>query len=218
MEQSSRAPTLGYKGDRQTVRHRSHRYYRQRVAASRSTNEGAGQKDLAVSMDTPIPTPFDIIDPNPGALVPTSLTWILLLVIALLGALITLLRSRKPGPAKIHRTLQRLLVEIRQAADTYSRPSDLDRIIRLAKRIISPYLDADAASLTATELRQVSHSFKTKHDESKDVIAAGLAALADLEDLAYAPNDTAPQSIRAKELVVALISRLESLVKGVRPL
>ena len=140
-------------------------------------------------MNTPIPTPFDIIDPGPGAVVPTSLTWIILLALGVLGALITLLRSRQPGPAKIYRTLDKLLVEIHQAANTSSHANDLDRIIRLAKRIISPYLDVDAVSLTSTELRQLSQSFKTKHEESTGAIAAGLTALADLEDLAYAPNE-----------------------------
>lgn len=169
-------------------------------------------------METPIPTPFDIIEPGPGALVPTGMAWILLLSVSILIASVSLLRSRKPGPAKIYRALEKLLSEIKQATDSLSRQGDLERIIRLAKRIISPYLETEAASLTSTELRHLSESYKAKHQEATDAIAAGLTALADLEDLAYAPNSSNDQPDKRRDLVATLISRLESLVRGVKPI
>lgn len=169
-------------------------------------------------METPIPTPFDIISPGPGPLVPTSLAWVLLLAFGLLGAGIALVRSRRPGPAKIYRALQRLLHEIKQVANKCSSTSDLERIIRLSKRILSPYLDGDAASLTSTELKALSQSYKSRHQVSSDAIAASLAALADLEDLTYAPNDYSQLISREKELTASLVSRLESLIREVKPI
>jgi hypothetical protein len=111
-----------------------------------------------------------------------------------------------------------LLQEIKQVADKCSSTSDLERIIRLSKRILSPYLDGDAASLTSTELKELSLSYKARHQVSSDSIAASLASLAELEDLTYAPTDPLQKTNRERELLDALVNRLESLVKEVKPI
>jgi hypothetical protein len=132
-------------------------------------------------METPLPTPFDIIDPGPGQLVPTGLAWIFLFAVAALVGLIIALRSRRPVPKNIYKTLTRLVHELKQAADSGNKTSDLDLIIRLARRIVSPYLEDDATSLTSDELRIRSQTIRAKKLESLDSLACALSTLADLE-------------------------------------
>jgi hypothetical protein len=169
-------------------------------------------------METPIPTPFDIIDPGPGQLVPTSFAWLLLFTLAALAGLILALRSRRPAPKNIYRTLTRLVHELKKAADSGDKTADLDRIIRLARRIVSPYLEDDATSLTSDELRIKSQTIRAKKLESLDSLAGALSTLADLEEFAYAPKGRRNGGDKLDDLVKLLVDTLEQHVRRYKPI
>jgi hypothetical protein len=168
-------------------------------------------------MNTPIPTPFDIIDPGPGALVPTGLAWIALLAGALGVLLYIVYRRRIPGANSIHATLRGLLDELRAAAAQPGSVQNLERVIRLARRILTPYTSEELATMSCSELRSMSATLSTGADAAAASLSTLLGQLAELEEQAYAPQTNLADRARLSELHTNLVGGLEDHVRRFRP-
>jgi hypothetical protein len=168
-------------------------------------------------MNTAIPTPFDIIDPAPAALVPTGLAWTILAACTLVAFLYILFRRRAPGAHSIHTTLRALLDELQIAtAVPYSQQS-LERVTRLARRILTPYISKEAATLSCNELRSMAVALRQGSDERAASLAALLMQLAEIEEHAYAPQAREADGAKLLKLQGDLIGNLETHVRRFRP-
>jgi hypothetical protein len=143
-------------------------------------------------METPIPTPFDIIPPPPGAWVPSPLSWGITLLLAILGGWwCSRLRRQQPAPP-IQRMLQSLLADLQSTLQT--SPPQLERASRIARRIVSQYSainpkGGDLTGLSSSELRELALTLPTTTDAQAASHAELLTLIADLEDGAYAPHN-----------------------------
>jgi hypothetical protein len=180
-------------------------------------------------MDSPIPTPFDIIDPSAGALTPTPLAWAILILTAGCSALlISALIGSNRRANKLSKTLKRLFNELCDTsnlitANTQPYPTDLiERAARITRRILTPVTDVDTGGMSCAELREMAHqlsSFKGdyKADELSCAVSNALNLLANLEELTYAPHDNT--SIKnVSELLNNLIQHLGVAIKTKRAL
>lgn len=137
-------------------------------------------------METPIPTPFDIIPPPPGAWVPSPLTWSLVLLLAIIGGWWgSRLRRKQPAPP-IQRMLQSLLADLKSTLTT--SPPQVERASRIARRIVSQYASVDITGLSSSELREQASTLPITTDAQSASNAELLTLIADLEDGAYAPR------------------------------
>jgi hypothetical protein len=168
-------------------------------------------------MNTPIPTPFDIIDPGPGALVPTGVTWIALAACAIIVLLYTAYRRRTPSAHSIHATLRALIDELRVAAAQSNSEQGLERVTRLARRVLTPYTSGELATMSCSELRSMSASLGRSSDEAAISLSPLLGQLAELEEQAYAPQTSEASHVKLRELCTDLISGLEAHVRRFRP-
>jgi hypothetical protein len=161
-------------------------------------------------MSTPIPSPFDIIEPPPGPIVPSPMAWILTaLFFAAMLALSRLLYRRMKTPP-LHTLVATLLDEFKRAASQSHTSLAVERIARLTKRILSVLIADDVDSLSSSEIRSLAISLSRSSDERQRSSAAILELLAQVEELAYAPQDSTPE-------IQSLISQLErSLEEHVR--
>jgi hypothetical protein len=169
-------------------------------------------------MNTPIPTPFDIINPGPGAIVPTSLAWILLTASTLSVLLYINYRRRTPSANSIQATLNALLDELRIAAAQPINQQSLERTTRLVRRIITPYLSEDIATMSCSELKSLAASLHCNMEDQGTSLSTLLIQLAEIEEQAYAPQTNETGSAKIRELHSELIGGLESHVRRFRPL
>jgi len=157
-------------------------------------------------MKTPIPTPFDIIPPPPGPWVPSSQAWLALLC-ALLVAWLLIRRVGKRGrsPA-VDRIVRNLDAELTHAAS--QEPVQLERLCRLAKRLIAFYIPHDLTGLTSPETRLIADSL-LKGDERARSCAEIVRLLAEIEDHEYEPRrESGDATIRSEtEKLAELFSR-----------
>jgi hypothetical protein len=180
-------------------------------------------------MESPIPTPFDIIEPSSGALTPTPLAWVLLLLVAGCGALlISALIGRSRSANKLSYTLKRLFNELCDAAklitaDSTSYPSaTIERVTRITRRILAPLTLADTGGMSCSELRELSRELTAARSDPKsaeltEAISNALDLLAILEELTYAPHDKASLDNLA-ELINSLMQHLRVAVNAKQPL
>jgi len=167
-------------------------------------------------MITPIPTPFDIIEPPAGAFVPSSIMW---LVLALLGAIVFLsaiVSTRRRPAHSVSSLLNSLLSDLNHIRTEATSPQDLERAARLVRRIISPYLPGDAAGLSSGEMRSLADILRERKDDMTSSVAEILPLLAEVEDYAYAPSFE--QNLAAAQTTLrSLCELLESHLRRYRP-
>jgi len=156
-------------------------------------------------MKTAIPTPFDIIPPPPGPWVPSSQAWLALLC-ALLVAWLLIRRVGKRGrsPA-VDRIIRNLEAELTHTAS--QEPAQLERLCRLAKRLIAFYIPHDLTGLTSPETRLIADSL-FKGDDRARSSAEIVRLLAEIEDREYEPRlESGESTIRSEtEKLAALFS------------
>lgn len=172
-------------------------------------------------MDTPIPTPFDIINPGPGALVPTGLAWAALAACALGVIAYISYRRRIPGAHSMQSTLLVLLDQLRSAASKSSvdcgDQHSFERVSRLVRRVLTPYMSVEVATMSCSELRSVAATLLISSDEAETSLAPILSQLAELEEQAYAPQAGPEDRARLIELQGLLVSGIETHVRRFRP-
>lgn len=164
----------------------------------------------------PIPTPYDIIDPSPGAVIPTGIAWVILLLVAvLLSALITWVR-RTPRAYSLHATIRGLLDELRALSGSSGKREELERISRLARRIVAPYCSADTGAMSCSELRALAASLASSQQESDRSLSQLLDLIAGVEERAYAPLAEPSTPNRDLGAIETLISSLEVHIRRFR--
>jgi len=138
----------------------------------------------------PIPTPFDIIPPASGPLIPSTVAWILLAVLGAGGAWLAS-RARNQGTGNsLRAVLESLAKDLDHAARELST-GEVERVTRVARRIISHYVPNDLSGFTSAEIRTLAHERAENADEMFLSTSAILHIIADLEELAYAPKRNA---------------------------
>jgi hypothetical protein len=168
-------------------------------------------------MNTAIPTPFDIIDPSPGALVPSGMAWIVLLLGAVVAFLLTSVFSRRTRAQSLNTLVAALLQELQSIGAQASNPHELERVARLGRRILATYLPEDTAGLSSVEMRALSETLHQKDSELLVSASKALVALADVEDRAYAPSGATDKNPENTAAVQNLVDQLENLVRRQRP-
>jgi len=169
-------------------------------------------------MPTLLPTPFDIIEPGPGQLIPSEYAWLALLVMTLLGAALIVFMRRTRSPQKITSTLQVLVDELRIiGAGAQSRP-DIERVSRLGRRIISPYFVEDVTSMSCSELQSHAVKIRNRANEESVSLAEAILLLAKIEEIAYAPDTSLDGNTELRTLTDSLVAGLESHIRRFRPI
>jgi hypothetical protein len=148
-------------------------------------------------MATPIPTPFDIIDPPPGPLIPSLTMWLMLVGLLVVARTVLWLFQRAKKPTPLGQHVRSLLHNLSTTANKAETPEQLQRVARLAKRILSAYLPFDPSSLSPSDLRDKAGSLTKSLDPLEQSTGSLLHLLADIEDLTYAPH-TATELIRQR--------------------
>lgn len=169
-------------------------------------------------MTTPIPTPFDIIDPSPGALVPTVTAWFSLLVVSLIVCAVIAMRRRIPRAKSINARLQKLVDELRSVAAHTSTPQELERLARLSRRIISPYVTSEVSGMSPGDLRAAAATLGKSRDDNDRSLSEIIFLLAAIEEQTYAPGESISNASALSGSVEALVTRLENHVRRFRPL
>lgn len=144
-------------------------------------------------MSTPIPTPFDIVDPPAGPIVPSMTVWILTALALAALLLLRWLMLRRPGNPPVAKLIAALLDEVKRATAQSQTHHLVERSARLTRRIVSTYLPQAIDSLSQREMRSLAASLGASSDERNRSTAAILELLAEIEELAYAPHDHAPE-------------------------
>ncbi|MEY4701780.1 MAG: hypothetical protein RL326_1967 [Pseudomonadota bacterium] len=142
-------------------------------------------------MQTPIPTPFDIISPPPAPWVPTTYAWLVLLSALVLAYWWIRRLGRKRRAPAVEQIIRGLESELTHA--TTQDPLRLERVCRLAKRLIAFYIPQDLTGLTSPETRMVAEALRKGDDRSRSA-AQIVELLAAIEDREYAPKDSSPES------------------------
>jgi hypothetical protein len=168
-------------------------------------------------MTTPIPTPFDIIDPDLGPLLPTGLAWLLLLACAGIGLLCVALLRRTPRPHSLRATLRSLLNELRAAANNVSCRQDIERVARIARRLISLYTSAEVASMSCSELLTFAKTLKQHSEDNSRALSPLILLLSDLEERAYAPISDSQDLSGLHETLRKLVSGIEEHITRFQP-
>lgn len=172
-------------------------------------------------MNTPIPTPFDIIDPRPGALVPTGLAWIALAACSLGVLGYISFRRRTPGAHSMQATLRVLIDELRAAAaqcsDTGEMGHNFELVTRLIRRVLTPYVSKELATMSCSELRSASSTLLQSSNKADVSLAPLLSQLATLEEHSYAPQTSSKELAGLQQLQSKLIDEIESHVRRFRP-
>lgn len=159
-------------------------------------------------MKSPIPTPFDIIAPPPGPWVPSPLAWIVLLCALIIACwLIRGIGKNRRAPA-VEQVLRNLEAELTHTAS--QEPVQLERLCRLAKRLIGFYIPHDLTGLSSAETRLIADAL-FKGDERDRSAAEIVQLLASVEDREYEPRqESGETTIRseAQKLSVLFSSHL----------
>ena len=169
-------------------------------------------------MNTTIPTPFDIINPGPGALLPTGLAWLVLLGCMGIALIIFALLQRRPKPLAIRKTVRRLLDELNAATAHISSQQDIERIMRIARRIVSFYTTIEISSMSCTEIRSFATSLSDHTDDAVRSLSPLLLLLSDVEERAYAPFNNLEDDPTLHGILQKLRSGLEEHVTRFQPL
>jgi len=165
-------------------------------------------------MRTPIPTPFDIIEPPPGPLIPSGTTWLALVLITVLGVAATRWFNRASKAKTMDDVLQNLVEELHRRASSAASHSDLERITRLAKRIVAAYTPTDPAGLSPVELRSTAAVLRASMNDTDRSTAVIVELIADIEELTYAPST---DDVHHHTLVSNLVTNLSNQVRRPRP-
>jgi hypothetical protein len=168
-------------------------------------------------MNSPIPTPYDIIPPPPGPITPPLTVWALLVGLTILAGLLLRYVSRRAQAQSMPKLLGTLTRELSNAGTHSESRASLERVARLSRRIVAPYLSRDATSLSASELRLLASATSNSHTDQDRALSEALSLVADLEDSLYAPATNPTDSEKQRILVQQLISRLESFTRSHRP-
>lgn len=166
-------------------------------------------------MTTPIPTPFDIIDPPPGPFIPSLHTWLWLAIATALGATLAWWLSNRQKRRSTASAVQELVAELRRINSTAMPSAGAERITRIAKRILAAFMTADPAGLSPVELRVLASSMGAAPDECTRSASSILALVAEVEELTYSPNCSDPV---CQPIIHNLVSDLENHVRRYRPL
>lgn len=158
-------------------------------------------------MNAAIPTPFDILDPPAGPLTPPTLAWLILFFVTLLAALVAVRRNRRTSVGSIHKLMGALLDEVKRAEAGELSGASLQRVVRLAKRIIAPHASSDPSGLSPAEIRDLAISMSRSVNELERSASNILERIAHIDELTYAPANS---SSARRELVTRLITDLES--------
>ncbi len=163
-----------------------------------------------IGMNTPIPTPFDIVDPPSGPIIPSLSVWLLTLFAVLAFLLTNWIIQRKRRAPSVGALVVVLLEELRRTATTPLTTASTERIARLAKRIISPHVAHEIDSLSSSEMRELASSLRATPRESDQSAASILELLAKVEDSAYSPF---PDGTTSLSLISQLAGSLEQHVR-----
>lgn len=147
-------------------------------------------------MNTPIPTPFDIIPPPPGPWVPTGYAWLFLIALLLLAWWL-IRRSGRRRSLATQQIVRSLETELSHAAS--QTPLPLERLCRLTKRLIGFYIPHDLSGLTSPETRVVAQALRKGDDRSRSA-AEIVDLLATIEDQEYAPRERSQESLLNSEI------------------
>lgn len=168
-------------------------------------------------MTTPIPTPADIIDPQPGALEPTSTAWLFLAVLTILFWFYLRFIQRKPSPQPLHSTLQALVNQLRLETSQPHTSPQAERVVKLARCIVSPYTEHDTSSMTSDELRSLAQSLEQSTHDNFRSLAQILPLIADIEEQAYAPKTCVTQEGDTRSSMITLATLLEEHTRRFKP-
>jgi hypothetical protein len=163
-------------------------------------------------MTTPIPTPFDIIDPPPGAFIPSGTMWVVLVLAGIAAFLLARFGGGRGRSHSISSLLNVLLAELNQIRTQVTNQHDLERAARIGRRILSPYLPCDTAGLSSAEMRSLASTLCEQKDDLASSVAEILPLLAAIEDYAYAPSFEQTIST-AQATLNSLFDRLEAHVR-----
>jgi hypothetical protein len=168
-------------------------------------------------MNFPISTPYDIIPPPPGPLTPSLTVWIILAAITAIAAYLLRHLARRARAQSMPKLLRELTLELSNIASHTESRTSLERIARLSRRIIAPYLSRDTASLSAVELRSLASAVSKSTSDKDRTLSDVLSVIADLEESLYAPatNSTDLEDQHAR--IQRLTSLLESFIRSHRP-
>jgi hypothetical protein len=165
-------------------------------------------------MNTPIPTPFDIVDPPAGPIVPTLMWWLLTSLFILCLLLARWIAHRKATPPSVAILVSALLDELKRTTKLPQEGLVIERTIRLAKRIVSPYVDQEVDSLSSSEMRALAESLRASSEERDQSSGSILQLLAAIDEIAYAPRDG---STEISTLIPQLENSLEQHVRRHQP-
>ena len=171
-------------------------------------------------MDPSQLTPFDIIEPPPGALIPSFAAWIALTALVIGGYTLSKIISKKRRASPLGKTLSALLDEAKKIAARADSPAEIERLARLLRRIVSQLVMKDVSALTPIEIKQLAISLKNSADsksqptdEHLQKIASNssiLNILSELEEHAYSPLTKSESSAITRTIITRLIDVLES--------
>jgi hypothetical protein len=154
---------------------------------------------------TIIPTPYDIVAPPPGPIIPSVSAWGALALLLLVVFTVRWFAARRHKSPSLQGLVADLLDELRRLSSNPESGTSLERITRLTRRILSMYIPQGTDSLSSTELRSLAATLSQSSMEQARSSASIVDLLASLEDLAYAPQQS-PASQRE------LISQIEQLI------
>jgi hypothetical protein len=170
-------------------------------------------------MPSAIPTPFDIIDPAPDALVPSAVAWLSLLSLAALVYLAIALLNRRASPRSAKKLVLSTLAELQSAAQSSNGSANCERIARLSRRVLSTYLKRDIGALSPNELSALAKQL-CESDQSNEIDASAsiiLELISQLEDSTYAPDQPASSATQLILLAQKVVTALETHVRRFDP-
>jgi hypothetical protein len=169
-------------------------------------------------MNTPIPTPFDIIEPGPGALVPTWLAWLVLVIGAAAFLAAIALKRRAPRPPSVNATLRNLIDQLRRAKLDDRDQRNIEQATRLARLVISPFTRTSISTMSCYEIKSLADALQNSSDDSERSLAEALALLGELEERSYAPITSDGDLALSRAILDKLTSAIESHVGRFKPL
>ncbi|MFO0415885.1 MAG: DUF4381 family protein [Pseudomonadota bacterium] len=170
-------------------------------------------------MPPAIPTPFDIIDPAPDALVPSAVAWLILVLLAALAYLAILLFNKRPARRSARYLVGRTLEELKSAADSNQSSLNSERIARLSRRILTTYLKRDIGALSPSELENLATELRQSEKSNEMLQSASiiLELIGQLEDATYAPASDTSTDTEQPRLIQRIITALETHIRRFSP-
>jgi hypothetical protein len=143
--------------------------------------------------------------------------WWALVLVGLCALLIMRIAWRRGRTSSINSLLSSLVSELKNTSPRATTPGELERTTRLARRILTPYLNCEAAGLSSEEMRTLADSLREQSDADSRSLAEIVVAVAELEDQAYAPARDSAWSSKTETSVRALVELVENHVRRHRP-